>query len=139
VSPVIGVILMVAITVILAAVIAVFVFGMTDEVQTTKVVSMTGSVINNEISATVQGGTGVGDIRELLFKVNGTKVTNGKIFLNGVAAPAPAGGNAGDNPYVGTVAVGDIFSIDGVSSGDLLVVATFSDGSEQIVFQRKFS
>jgi flagellin-like protein len=36
VSPVIGVILMVAITVILAAVIAAFVFGMTGNVQTQK-------------------------------------------------------------------------------------------------------
>ncbi len=41
VSPVIGVILMVAITVILAAVIAAFVFGMSGNIQKTKVVSAT--------------------------------------------------------------------------------------------------
>jgi len=41
VSPVIGVILMVAITVILAAVIAAFVFGMAGNIQQTKVVSVT--------------------------------------------------------------------------------------------------
>ena len=41
VSPVIGVILMVAITVILAAVIAAFVFGMAGNIQKTKVVAAT--------------------------------------------------------------------------------------------------
>ena len=41
VSPVIGVILMVAITVILAAVIAAFVFGMAGTVSKTKVFSVT--------------------------------------------------------------------------------------------------
>ena len=43
VSPVIGVILMVAITVILAAVIAAFVFGMAGNIQKTKVVAATVS------------------------------------------------------------------------------------------------
>ena len=42
VSPVIGVILMVAITVILAAVIAAFVFGMAGNISKTKVVAVTG-------------------------------------------------------------------------------------------------
>ena len=41
VSPVIGVILMVAVTVILAAVIATYVFGMSGNVQKTKVVAAT--------------------------------------------------------------------------------------------------
>jgi len=44
VSPVIGVILMVAITVILAAVIGAFVFGMAGNVQSTKTVAVTTSV-----------------------------------------------------------------------------------------------
>ncbi len=43
VSPVIGVILMVAVTVILAAVIAAFVFGMGSNVTKTKVVAVTAS------------------------------------------------------------------------------------------------
>ena len=41
VSPVIGVILMVAITVILAAVIAAFVFGMSGNISKTKIVAVT--------------------------------------------------------------------------------------------------
>ena len=57
VSPVIGVILMVAITVILAAVIAAFVFGMAGNIQKTKVVAATVSQPSaNLIIVTYQGG-----------------------------------------------------------------------------------
>ncbi len=64
VSPVIGVILMVAVTVILAAVIAAFVFGMGSNVQQTKVVGVTAAGgldpdddTNSVIVLTYQGGT----------------------------------------------------------------------------------
>ncbi|MCT8337458.1 type IV pilin [Methanoculleus sp. Afa-1] len=56
VSPVIGVILMVAITVILAAVIAAFVFGMAGNVGTTKNVAATATQVGNDIIITYQGG-----------------------------------------------------------------------------------
>jgi archaeal type IV pilus assembly protein PilA len=57
VSPVIGVILMVAITVILAAVIAAFVFGMAGNIQKTKVVAATAAQQGaNSVYVTYQGG-----------------------------------------------------------------------------------
>ena len=58
VSPVIGVILMVAITVILAAVIAMYVFGMPGNVQKTKVVAATAQMDNMTeiLIITYQGG-----------------------------------------------------------------------------------
>ncbi|MEM2120859.1 MAG: type IV pilin N-terminal domain-containing protein, partial [Archaeoglobaceae archaeon] len=57
VSPVIGVILMVAITVILAAVIASFVFGMSGTVKRTyQLAFVTTSITSNEIVLTYQGG-----------------------------------------------------------------------------------
>ena len=57
VSPVIGVILMVAITVILAAVIAAYVFGMSGNVQKTKVVAATAVMTTGGgIDITYQGG-----------------------------------------------------------------------------------
>ncbi|HOV67301.1 MAG TPA: type IV pilin N-terminal domain-containing protein, partial [Methanoregulaceae archaeon] len=58
VSPVIGVILMVAVTVILAAVIAAFVFGMGSNIGKTKVVAMTASrsADGTAIFVTYQGG-----------------------------------------------------------------------------------
>ena len=57
VSPVIGVILMVAITVILAAVIAAFVFGMAGNISKTKVVAATAQQPDaTHIVVTYQGG-----------------------------------------------------------------------------------
>jgi flagellin-like protein len=61
VSPVIGVILMVAITVILAAVIAAFVFGMSGNITKTKIVAVTAQQPDaNTITVTYQGGQDAG-------------------------------------------------------------------------------
>ena len=56
VSPVIGVILMVAITVILAAVIAAFVFGMAGNVSKTRSVAVTATEQGTNITVTNNGG-----------------------------------------------------------------------------------
>ena len=72
VSPVIGVILMVAITVILAAVIAAFVFGMAGNISKTKVVAGTAQQPDaNHIVLTYQGGQDDASISWLKFTVNG--------------------------------------------------------------------
>lgn len=57
VSPVIGVILMVAITVILAAVIAMFVFNMAGDVQSSKTVGVTANLEGKNVTVTYMGGT----------------------------------------------------------------------------------
>ncbi|MGD1003854.1 MAG: type IV pilin N-terminal domain-containing protein [Methanoregulaceae archaeon] len=62
VSPVIGVILLVAITVILAAVIAAFVFGMAGNIQKTRVVAATASTQGSTITVTWQGGQDNGQV-----------------------------------------------------------------------------
>ncbi|MEA2034076.1 MAG: type IV pilin N-terminal domain-containing protein, partial [Euryarchaeota archaeon] len=66
VSPVIGVILMVAITVILAAVIGAFVFGMAGDVQGAKIVQITGNVNStggtNHIDYTIMGGSSINEL-----------------------------------------------------------------------------
>jgi len=63
VSPVIGVILMVAITVILAAVIAAFVFGMAGNVSKTKLVAITASRPSTTlVTITNQGGQDAGTV-----------------------------------------------------------------------------
>lgn len=59
VSPVIGVILMVAITVILAAVIATFAFTMADDVQTPRTVMISAKLVPAGIESTIQGGDGI--------------------------------------------------------------------------------
>ena len=63
VSPVIGVLLMVAITVILAAVIATFVFGMAGYIGTSKVVAITMQQPDGtHITLTNMGGQDVGNL-----------------------------------------------------------------------------
>jgi archaeal type IV pilus assembly protein PilA len=65
VSPVIGVILMVAITVILAAVIAAFVFGMSGNISKTKIVAVTAQQPDaGRITVTYQGGQDAGSFTE---------------------------------------------------------------------------
>ena len=79
VSPVIGVILMVAITVILAAVIAAFVFGMAGNVQKTKSVAFTverSAAQPTQISITNQGGKDVQDLSSVFVLINGNAPTN---------------------------------------------------------------
>lgn len=63
VSPVIGVILMVAVTVILAAVIAAFVFGMAGSLQKGKTVAITAARTGTDTgTATNMGGPDVGSL-----------------------------------------------------------------------------
>ncbi len=74
VSPVIGVILMVAITVILAAVIAAFVFGMAGNVSKTRSIAVTAGTSGSNFTTTYNGGPDDSDLASLniTYKDNGT-------------------------------------------------------------------
>ncbi|PWR71573.1 type IV pilin N-terminal domain-containing protein [Methanospirillum lacunae] len=115
VSPVIGVILMVAITVILAAVIAAFVFGMTGNVQKTKNVAFTverSSSSTTQVIVTSQGGKDSADISSTLVSIDGS---------TGTAGPTT---------------IGSYKTIGGASQtakSKVVVTATFKDGSKQVV------
>jgi len=120
VSPVIGVILMVAITVILAAVIAAFVFGMAGNIQKTKVVAATASRTDiGNVVATYQGGQDANSLISINWTVDGT---NAKVWGN------PSG--------TATLAVGCSTSIPAGNPGKahLVGVATFNDGSTQVIY-----
>jgi archaeal type IV pilus assembly protein PilA len=111
VSPVIGVILMVAITVILAAVIAAFVFGMAGNISKTKVVAATAQQAGGTIIVTYQGGQDNQDVSRVVGTVNG-------------AAMVP--------PSI--TGVGKTMSLAGTSGKDHVVVTgVFSDGSVQVI------
>jgi flagellin-like protein len=116
VSPVIGVILMVAITVILAAVIAAFVFGMAGNISKTKIVAATASQQGSTlIYVTYQGGQDAASVSSLSANIAGTIV-------------------AFPSTVVGTVAVGT--SVTGpatVGQDHVTVTATFTDGSSQVI------
>jgi flagellin-like protein len=116
VSPVIGVILMVAITVILAAVIGAFVFGLAGSVQKTKNVAITAAQKGtNQFLVTNHGGPDIGQVTNL--SLNGT--------------------NSAGLPIAGTldIAVGSTATVTCATSGQdhVIVVARFNDGTEQVV------
>ena len=112
VSPVIGVILMVAITVILAAVIAAFVFGMAGNISKTKIVAATASQQGaSTIFVTYQGGQDAVSVTTLSYDINGTV---------GEMAPATVGASRSASSGTG-------------GQDHVTVTAHFTDGSSQVI------
>jgi len=114
VSPVIGVILMVAITVILAAVIGVFVLEMSGGVQRTYIVTATQD--GDNVTFTFQGGPDASEVNYLNSTVDN--------------AAANDGGLSSDDLEVGAT-----WESEGGSPerNHVIVVATFMDGTKQVV------
>ena len=124
VSPVIGVILMVAITVILAAVIGAFVFGMGSGVQKTYTVSVTATQnASDTVACTFQGGPDAAAVMYLNCSVDGGTVKS----VDGTEGS----GTAGTDP----VPVGTTWNGGTATSGQdhVIVTARFADGSVQVV------
>ena len=116
VSPVVGVILMCAITVILAAVIASFVFGMSSQMTTTKIVSINAQKTGaTNITLTNYGGNDVGKLTSIEVKIN----SNDYVTWNGID--------------VGSTT--DYINTDGVVAGrnHIIVRGNFDGGSTQIL------
>ena len=119
VSPVIGVILMVAITVILAAVIGAFVFGMGGSLQSTYTVAVTATQTDStHVDVTFQGGPDADLVVNLAINVNGTTTT----------APTSTA-----NPTTGST--WRVTDNTNVTSGrdHIVVTAEFADGAKQVV------
>jgi flagellin-like protein len=129
VSPVIGVILMVAITVILAAVIAAFVFGMAGNISKTKVVAATVQQPDgSHITVTYQGGQDAGT-----FSGANVTITPGTATVINYDIAAPAG-TGWLSPKVGSSTTATAATSGAFSGRDHVVVtATFSDGSQQVI------
>jgi len=114
VSPVIGVILMVAVTVILAAVIAAFVFGMAGNLQKSKVVAATAYKSGTTtINVVYQGGQDNSDVTTITGLVNG--VTGGTLTKGQVG---------GQIHLTGTL---------GSKKDHVVATALFSDGTTQVI------
>jgi archaeal type IV pilus assembly protein PilA len=119
VSPVIGVILMVAITVILAAVIGAFVFGMAGGVQKSKVAAVTVARMSNSYTMTYQGGQDAATLDTLTMKV-----------INGSTQNLQTIGTTGTQLPVGTT-----LTVGGwAGQNHVVVVATFTDNSQQVIY-----
>jgi len=132
VSPVIGSILLVAITVIIAAVIAAFVFGMTGDIQTTKVVAVTGQKVvapgcgdaGVGIRLTNHGGKDVGSLHKLEVRINEGEPIDIENACSGELTP-----------HVGSVGV---YPVDGVDRHHVVVVGHFVDGTQQVVLDTRW-
>ena len=115
VSPVIGVILMVAITVILAAVIGAFVFGMGSGVSKTYIVAATASQMGDNIVITFNGGPDADYVQSLNASVTTNSSTTYQSITNTVGSTATfTTGTSGKEDHV-------------------IVVATFTDDSAQVI------
>ena len=114
VSPVIGVILMVAITVILAAVIAVFVFGLAGDLESSgqkDVTLKTGVNTAGNITFTIFAGSDVGTLSDI-------HVTDGSLPTD----------------FAGPFSMGEIHQTVYPKSGpEVVITAEFNDGTQQVV------
>ncbi len=133
VSPVIGVILMVAITVILAAVIAAFVFGMAGNVSKTRSVAVTGQKQGTNIIVTNNGGPDNADMSNWNITIDGAHM--------GPAAGASVGNNSVGYYQTCTGVTGTATAAQNIAYGysittarnHLVVTATFTDASQQVI------
>jgi flagellin-like protein len=112
VSPVIGVILMVAITVILAAVIAAFVFGMAGNIQKTKIVAASASHDGTHIVVMYRGGQDAALVDSIKAQIAGSTQSVAVPNVVGKAATIP--GSYSTRQHV-------------------IVTATFTDGTTQVI------
>jgi archaeal type IV pilus assembly protein PilA len=137
VSPVIGVILMVAITVILAAVIAAFVFGMSGNISKTKIVAVTSQQPDaRHITVTYQGGQDAGSFMSGLVTItpdttNGCTTGFGYVNATGQTASATTQNSLTSTvgSYVTASTTADCFA----GKDHVVATGTFGDGSTQVL------
>jgi len=135
VSPVIGVILMVAITVILAAVIGAFVFGMGSGISKSYIVAATASQMGNDIIVTYNGGPDADQVNIVTVTAAGQASTTSTPVLPYELVNTTA------SPIVGSVGSSITFDGDSTPGGGgtggkadhVVVTAEFADGSTQVI------
>jgi flagellin-like protein len=133
VSPVIGVILMVAITVILAAVIAAFVFGMAGNISKTKVVAATVQQPDaNTIVVTYQGGQDASSFDFGTVSITKSDATLVALadYTNGTAT------GTGTQNILGKDVGSSVTATDAgefAGKDHVVVTGTFTDGSSQVI------
>ena len=135
-SPVIGTILGVAIVVILAAVIAAFVFGMAGNIQKTKLVSISTTRPNaTMVVAIYDGGQDAGTLIGINYTVNGGVASlapalpmTGMAYVNGGATK---GGVVATGSYIPVGAA--LYLTNAPRPSYIEAIGTFSDGSSQVL------
>jgi flagellin-like protein len=133
ISEVVSTILLVAITVILAAVIVAFVMSMTSNMQKGKIAASTIERVNGSfVSVTFEGGQNAGSVIGINWTVNGGAPST---WINGISASA----GIQDHPSQGGIlSVGANALLSAPDSGRdrVIGVAVFSDGSQQVILDK---
>ncbi|WP_338095234.1 type IV pilin [Methanorbis rubei] len=128
VSPVIGTILLVAITVVLVAIVAAVVMGMVGGVGQSKTVgvTVTPSSVNTSHTGfilTVTGGPDAGSLSNVTAYMEGVTFAESGVVKNmSVGVPTFVQATAG-----------------APKSGTLTLTGTFNDGSKYVIYQNQFS
>ena len=136
VSPVIGVILMVAITVILAAVIAAFVFGMAGNISKTKVVAATMSRPNaTMVVVTYSGGQDASTLIGLNYTVNGGLGVIGNPSISGATILGGKNGIVITPPATSLPVGASVYLTNAATTSSIVVTGFFADGSSQVILQ----
>ena len=134
VSPVIGVILMVAITVILAAVIAAFVFGMAGNIQKTKVVAATIARPNaSGVIVTYQGGQDAPTLLGFNFTVNGELAELQTTAPTGTTIIGPGTSSIVTDGTPAFPVGAAIYILNAPTNTHVVAVGDFSDGTTQVI------
>jgi len=117
VSPVIGVILMVALTVILAAIVGSYVFSHASNVEKTRIVESRAIQLNDTYGEFI-----------LIGGPDGRSVNNITVSMTNSL-------NVKSNSTKYGVTVGDVLPLYGTTSGNdhVVAVATFNDGKQQVI------
>jgi flagellin-like protein len=132
VSPVIGVILMVAITVILAAVIASFVLGLGDSTTVSPQASLDSEYDSDTSNLTITHTSGDAIVASEVY-LRGTGVNNtGTTWQNFSDTPENLGG---DGSYWNATVSGEVENSDAVTAGDRLEVRAANDYELRVVWE----
>jgi archaeal type IV pilus assembly protein PilA len=134
ISPIIGTVLMVAITVIIAAMIGTFVFGVPQNIQKTKFMGTSIQVERTQgaVLLSYHGGPDDESLTSISITApNGTiwytSNANGDLTLKSVSSPAPA------KPKLGAVMTLTPAPDWPAGKKRVLVVGSYNDGNEQII------
>ena len=133
ISEVMSTILLVAVTVILAAIIGAFVFGLVGNIHGGKIVASTIERANGSyVSVTFAGGQNAGSVAEINWTVGGTPATiyiNGTSNTNGIQDRPSSGGilSIGSNALI---------SASNPGKDRVIGVVVFTDGSKQIIIDK---
>jgi len=133
ISEVVSTILIVAITILLAAVIVAFVTGMTANMQKSKIATSTISRVNNSyVEVTFAGGQNANTVTGINWTVNGVPPS---LWIAGIGG-SPGIQNHPSNGGILSIGANAILTAPDIGKDRVIGIAVFSDGSQQVILDK---